>query len=352
MKRIPLEDVTNMTLLTPQNKQVDKKPKFDQRPKASPATPTNPSVFRLKRSLAINFQSSPGPQSPMSIDDSVHVNPFLFIEDIDFSDHLDPQFCTEYINEIYDNLRDNEQNNRTSDYMQFQTEINTQMRGVLIDWLVEVAEEYKLTSQTLYLTVNFIDRYLSKQQVVKRKLQLIGICSLLLAAKYDEIYPPTVYQLIYISDNTYQKEELFQTEQHILQTLEFKLTIATPKEFLRRTLKAAKADPQLTMLATFLCELTIIEYKYVLYLPSVIAAASVCLALHTLGRPAWNSVLEHYTKIQSSRAEFRACVGDLFVSFRSANTSSLQAVVEKYLQSRFFRVANPRVVPLPATLPF
>lgn len=56
------------------------------------------------------------------------------------------------------------------------------MRAILIDWLVEVAEEYKLVPQTLYLTVNFIDRFLSCMSVLRGKLQLVGAACMLVAA--------------------------------------------------------------------------------------------------------------------------------------------------------------------------
>lgn len=56
-----------------------------------------------------------------------------------------------------------------------QDDINAVMRAILVDWLVEVAEEYKLVSDTLYLTVNYIDRYLSAHKVTRKKLQLLGV---------------------------------------------------------------------------------------------------------------------------------------------------------------------------------
>jgi cyclin A len=56
------------------------------------------------------------------------------------------------------------------------------MRTILVDWMVEVAEEYKLSLQTLHLSVNYLDRYLSLRSVTRNTLQLVGVCALLLAA--------------------------------------------------------------------------------------------------------------------------------------------------------------------------
>lgn len=66
--------------------------------------------------------------------------------------------------------------------MRKQTELTWDMRAILIDWLSEVADEYKLYSETLHLAVNFIDRFLSRMSVTKSKFQLIGTTALYLAA--------------------------------------------------------------------------------------------------------------------------------------------------------------------------
>ncbi|CAN8305310.1 unnamed protein product [Cochlearia groenlandica] len=61
------------------------------------------------------------------------------------------------------------------------------MRVILIDWLIEVHDKFDLMNETLYITVNLIDRFLSKQAVVGKKFQLVGLVALLLACKYKEL---------------------------------------------------------------------------------------------------------------------------------------------------------------------
>jgi len=67
-------------------------------------------------------------------------------------------------------------------YMRKQPDITNCMRVILVDWLVEVGEEYKLCSETLYLAVNYLDRFLSCMSVLRGKLQLVGTAAVLLAA--------------------------------------------------------------------------------------------------------------------------------------------------------------------------
>ena len=88
--------------------------------------------------------------------------------------------------------------------MSKQTRIDAALREVLVDWLVEVGEEYKLQRETLHLCVNYIDRFLTHVPVARSKLQLVGVGCMLVAAKYEEIHPPAVDEFVYISDNTYK----------------------------------------------------------------------------------------------------------------------------------------------------
>lgn len=49
-----------------------------------------------------------------------------------------------------------------------------QNRAVLIDWLYQVHDRFKLLSDTFHMTIHLIDRYLQKVDVSKHELQLIG----------------------------------------------------------------------------------------------------------------------------------------------------------------------------------
>jgi hypothetical protein len=89
-----------------------------------------------------------------------------------------------------------------------QTDINEKMRAILVDWLIEVHYKFKLMPETLFLTVNLIDRFLEKIDVVRTKLQLVGVTAMLIACKYEEIYAPEVRDFVYITDKAYTREEI------------------------------------------------------------------------------------------------------------------------------------------------
>eukprot|EP01018_Ginkgo_biloba_P023760 Gb_10619 [translate_table: standard] len=295
----------------------------------------------------------------------------LQIIDVD-TNHADPQMCTVYAPDIDRHLRNAETKKRpAADYMEVvQEDINANMRGILIDWLVEVAEEYKLVPDTLYLTVSFIDRYLSKNLVNRQRLQLLGVTCMLIAAKYEEICAPQVEEFCYITDNTYFRDEVLQMESNILKHLHFELSTPTVKSFLRllahtnvclyqtaykrRFVRAAQVCPevqflQLEFLANYLAELTLPEYSFLGYLPSLVAASAVFLAKVTLDpttRP-WNATLKHYTQYRPS--ELRNCVKALHELQCDRQGCSLPAIREKYRQHKFKCASTlipPSVIPL------
>lgn len=79
------------------------------------------------------------------------------------------------------------------------------MRAILVDWLIEVHFKFKLREETLFISITIIDRFLEKTKVNKSRLQLVGVAALLIASKYEEIYPPELNDFVYITDGAYTK---------------------------------------------------------------------------------------------------------------------------------------------------
>jgi cyclin A len=122
-----------------------------------------------------------------------------------------------------------------------QHDMSPHMRKILVDWLVEVAQEYRLTSDTLHLTVDLLNRFLSLEPVQREELQLAGIACMWIAAKFEEIYAPTARNFCYITDNTYDQTQLVEMEARVLERLEFRLALPTAKTFQRRYLQVGAA---------------------------------------------------------------------------------------------------------------
>lgn len=90
------------------------------------------------------------------------------------------------------------------------------MRAILVSWLIEVNIKFQLQTETLYITVNLIDRYCSQVQVPRKDYQLLGVTCMLIASKYEEIYVPKIEDFVDITDNTYTKQQILNQECQIL----------------------------------------------------------------------------------------------------------------------------------------
>jgi cyclin B len=225
--------------------------------------------------------------------------------------------------EIYDNMRKNETELAPPvNYMSIQEDINENMRGILIDWLIVVHLKFKLRHETLFLTVNILDRFLAVQKVNRKRLQLVGVVSLMLAAKYEEIKPPEVRDYVYICDNAYTREEVVKMEQMIISTLNFRLTVPTPGSFLKRFCQAAQGDSKLLPLVSYLLELTLVEFSFLKYTPSMLCAACTSVALQLSGKVSCTRTLAKHSLYTED--DLREVVADVIVLHQKAATSNHQ----------------------------
>lgn len=151
-------------------------------------------------------------------------------QDMSFTDQLemrDPQAVTEYTSSIYANMRQEEiQFTLQPDYLQkaqLATEVKDTSRAFLVEWIIDVHRKFRLMPETLYVTVFLIDQYLSMQQILKTQLHILGVTSILIATKYEEIYPPELKDLLVVSENKFSKAEVLKMEMDMLKVLQFQV---------------------------------------------------------------------------------------------------------------------------------
>ncbi|KAI7724538.1 hypothetical protein M8C21_032560 [Ambrosia artemisiifolia] len=256
--------------------------------------------------------------------------------DIDISDTRNTLAVVEYVEDLYAHYKRMESHSMVSpNYMLTQqSDINEKMRAILIDWLIEVHHKFDLQHETLFLTVNLIDRFLAKQSVVRKKLQLVGLVAMLLACKYEEVSVPVVGDLIFISDKAYSRSDILEMEKLMLNTLEFNISVPTPYVFLKRYLKAAQSDSKLDQMSFFLMELCLVEYETVKFAPSFLAAASVYTAQCSLyGFKQWSKTCQWHTNY--SEDQLLECSRMIVGYHQRAATGRLTGVYRKYNTSKF-----------------
>ncbi|XP_027904804.1 putative cyclin-A3-1 isoform X1 [Vigna unguiculata] len=210
-----------------------------------------------------------------------------------------------------------------------QRTITSNMRAVLMDWLVELAEQHNLLSDTLLLCVSYIDR------------------------KYEEVDPPSLNEFCNVTDNTCNKTEIIKMEAEILKTLNFEMENPTAITFLRFFSWAA-SDNQRTpnlkveFLGWYFVELSLLDYDCIRFLPSVVAASALFLARFLIDPEVhpWTSSLFECSGYKP--VELKECVLILHNLHLSRKAESFEAVREKYKQHKFKYVAN---LPSPSYVP-
>ncbi|GAA5968425.1 hypothetical protein JCM11641_007631 [Rhodosporidiobolus odoratus] len=217
-------------------------------------------------------------------------------EDLDKDDDEDPLMVSAYVVEVYDYLRELELTTMPdADYMSNQNEVTWKMRGILVDWLVEIHTKFRLLPETIFLAVNIIDRFLSVRVVSLTKFQLVGVTALFVAAKYEEVCCPSVQNFLYMTDGGYTDEEILKAERYILGIIGFNLSYPNPINFLRRISKADGYDIQSRTMAKYLMEISIVDHRFMSVTPSLIAAGAAWLARKVLGKGYWDANLVHYS---------------------------------------------------------
>lgn len=177
--------------------------------------------------------------------------------------------------------------------------------------------------------------------VTKSRLQLVGVTALLIASKYEEIYPPELKDFVFITDKAYTKDDVLTMEFSILSTLSFEVTFPTSNRFLERYMKLLGNDIDAMNFAQFLIELGLIDIRMVQYSASIVAASALCLAYKIMYQPAnsgqptgqqQDQKIERYIaqSLGFNESDLLLCIKELdFIKMRSMS-SSLQSVIKKY----------------------
>jgi len=257
----------------------------------------------------------------------------------------DPQHVVEYLPDIYSKMRAEAFKHlpKDFDYMKRQTELTPRMRAILNDWIVDVHKKFKLRTETLFLAVDLIDRFLGHCDVKKNQLQLIGVAALLIASKFEEIHPPPVRWFVDVTDNAYKKEELVEMELTMLKVLDFQVCRPTSVQFLTRFQYINGCREFHCCLTQFFLELMLMDYAMIKYSPSHVAATAVLLCNKLCRwKPCWTRDLEVHTC--SDESSLRECMVDMFKILKKGEDDKIKAVRRKFGTSKYLNVSKHRFV--------
>ncbi|KAI8808206.1 cyclin-like protein [Cladochytrium replicatum] len=219
----------------------------------------------------------------------------------------DELLLTEYADDIYDYERECEIRTRPlANWADMQNEIDWDMRRMAVEWIIQINNDfYHHRTETIFLAVNIVDRVLSIRHIARPRLQLLCVAAFLLACKREELQTPLVKELVTLCQDQYTAKEIVQGERFALQAVDYDLSYPCPLGFVRRISRADGFDEDVRSLAKYFTEITMDDYRFLLYLPSHIAAAAMFLAGGMMRRE-WS---EEHSRLSGYRAEdLRACV--------------------------------------------
>ncbi len=228
-------------------------------------------------------------------------------------------------------------------YMKNQPELNEKMRAVLMDWMCAVCEKFNLLHETLFLATNLVDRYLEQEKVSKAKLQLVGVAALVIASKYEEIYPPEIRDFIHLTERTVSKDEVIKMEGQILKRLKFELSGPSILRFLERFNKLLGGSEQMLCLGMYFAELQLLDYNMLKHMPSMIAAASVYLANKVAkgSAPVWGEYIRSQSGL--SEEDVKTCAKELLEVVKTEEKAGTQATKKRFGQKKLMEVAKMRI---------
>ncbi|ORY62297.1 G2/mitotic-specific cyclin-B [Pseudomassariella vexata] len=258
------------------------------------------------------------------------------VKNLDDEDLDDPLMAAEYATEIFEYLRDLEcKSIPNPDYMSHQDDLEWKTRGILIDWLIEVHTRFHLLPETLFLAINIIDRFLSEKVVQLDRLQLVGITAMFIASKYEEVLSPHVTNFVHVADDGFTEAEILSAERFILGTLNYDLSYPNPMNFLRRISKADNYDIQSRTIGKYLMEISLLDYRFMAYRPSHVAAAAMYLSRLILDRGEWDETLSYYAGYDEQEIE---PVFELMVDYL-ARPVIHEAFYKKYASKKFMKAS-------------
>lgn len=259
----------------------------------------------------------------------------------------------EYLIDIWESLKEEEaeiffHGKISYNNIQSQKDINEKMRAILIDWLIDVHLKFSLGTETLFLTISIIDRYISAKQILRTKLQLIGVAALFIACKYEEIYCPDLRDFVYVTDKTYSKEEILTAEKEILFTLSFSVTAPTPFRFFEIISLNFNFNEIEFTYGKYLLEFYLIDCKMNKYAPSLIALAVAYIIMKLNNYPNYQEIYSLINKNVNSWSEdltgnnsdnmhcpsssktLKECAKEIYYLVEHAEILNFKAVSKKY----------------------
>eukprot|EP00826_Nyctotherus_ovalis_P006860 TRINITY_DN11674_c0_g3_i3.p1 TRINITY_DN11674_c0_g3~~TRINITY_DN11674_c0_g3_i3.p1 ORF type:complete len:209 (+),score=48.35 TRINITY_DN11674_c0_g3_i3:169-795(+) len=169
--------------------------------------------------------------------------------------------------------------------------------------------KFKLKDETLYLAANIFDRFVERAKAERSDLPIVGLAAMLIAGKYEEIYPPHLKHFIACLDKDISNKEVHDMELRMLKELGFDVSVPSVLMFLARYRKFFKTDENRFTLAMYICEAQLLSATIARYEPSLIAISGLYLAEKAVNKD--YELGELLEQLKYSKEEVRICAKEM-----------------------------------------
>jgi hypothetical protein len=221
------------------------------------------------------------------------------------------------------------------EYTAIQTDINEKMRAVLIDWLVDVHKLFDLNPETIFLTVDIVDRYLSKKFILKERLQLLGVTSLWIACKYLDVCAIDMKYCVYVTDNTYTVEDIKKMEWEILTSLNFRISAPSILKLYDILAVNFCLSENIYYTGRYLLETFLLDKGINRFKKSLVACSAIYLAMKIRGEDfSYYNLVKCYT--DEDEKILKKCAKQILFLIMSIEKIGLSGIMNKYSGEEYY----------------
>ena len=264
----------------------------------------------------------------------------------------------EYIEDILDNLLRDEKEAKLKidpNYFKIQPDINSKMRAILIDWLIDVHLKFNFKQETLYITIYIIDTYLSKEKIERCNFQLLGVTALSIACKQNEILFRKLNEYVYITDNAYTEQDIKDMEEKILKTLDFNILFPSSLTFFEILSNKLELNNDKFHFGEFLMESFYLDENCLKYSASTVACAVGYIVMKYFKKEKYkecynpkifnikpiNELVEKYSRSSNYHIYIiKECAKDICNFMNELGKSNLKSTIRKFSTDNFSNVTK------------
>uniref|UniRef100_A0A0R3RU23 Cyclin N-terminal domain-containing protein n=1 Tax=Elaeophora elaphi TaxID=1147741 RepID=A0A0R3RU23_9BILA len=223
----------------------------------------------------------------------------------------------------------------SANFLEFQEEICGEIRRLLVEWICDSAREINLSTESLHMAISIVDRVLNTLQCPREKLQLLGAVALLLASKFEEIYPPEMKEFARITSYTFHEKEIMRMERIVFARVAYQLLAPTSWWFASRLLRMAHVPRIIYCMMRYLLELALLDHTFLDFRPSVIGAASFFLS-NVIFKSDYRLLI---TETDIGLDELRLPARKMLELFHEVPNRDYCSVFEKYATEKYEQVS-------------